>query len=132
VTAIWVKDLANVYDAEEVASQLGYSDASSDKYWRLGGPSLWISRRSGISDEYRVLARFEEEYHGQTGAYLTVTFEYASLRMTSVPSGFDIGRGMRSPLEDINSKFYRHTGILDLTKRDYLVKAISGDCPFIF
>ncbi|KAK9629781.1 hypothetical protein V6Z98_003329 [Aspergillus fumigatus] len=121
--AVWVKDLAGVYSAEEVACRLGYSDTGPDHRRRLSPHRDEYLVEGGIAaDEYRILAVFKGG-----GPERNVVFACRSYQITTaIPRGFFPGQRLNNALEDIEDEIYSHSGIRDITKRDELVKAITG------
>ncbi|KAL2005968.1 hypothetical protein VTN00DRAFT_9622 [Thermoascus crustaceus] len=128
VIAVWARDLPGVYDAEKVASGLGYSDTGSDNRRKLRHHHDEYLVEGGIAaDDYHILALFEGG-----GPDRDVVFECPFYTIsTKIPSGFLPGKGSKSPMEDIEDKIYSHTGVRDDMKRDQLMKAISGT-PYAF
>jgi hypothetical protein len=49
---------------------------------------------------------------------------------TTIPRYFFPGKRSNNALEDIEDEIYSHSGIRDNTKRDELVKAITGSFQF--
>ncbi|OGM39591.1 hypothetical protein ABOM_011954 [Aspergillus bombycis] len=124
VVAVWAKDLGDVYDAEKIAFGLEYSDLSPDKRRQLWHHHYEYLIEGGIVDVSRVLAVFKGG-----GGIRNITFECPYYKFTArVPSEYLIGKGLRTPLEDIEDEIYRHTGVHDAVQRDQLVKSISGVC----
>ncbi|KAF3481525.1 uncharacterized protein GIQ15_04284 [Arthroderma uncinatum] len=117
---VWAKELGGVYDAEELASKMGYSDSNADNRKPRNHRDEYLVDR-GIGDEYRVLAVFEGG-----GPDSVVTFECSSYRIkTTLPNGYFTGRDGESPLEKIGNEIYRHTGVRDDSLRDYLVQSVA-------
>ncbi|RJE18780.1 hypothetical protein PHISCL_08881 [Aspergillus sclerotialis] len=110
VIAVWAKDLAGVYSAEDVASKLGYPEERArvhrNEYLVEGGIA---------ADEYRILAVFEGG-----GTERDVVFECPFYKNGE----FFPGRRSNNALDDIEGEIYRHSGVRDDMKRDELVKAI--------
>jgi hypothetical protein len=125
--AVWVKDLAGVYSAEEAACRLGYSDTGPDHRRRLSHHRDEYLVEGGIAaDEYRILAVFEGG-----GPERNVVFACRSYQIeTTIPRDFFPGQRSNNALEDIEDEIYSHSGIRDNMKRDELVKAITGSFQF--
>ena len=123
VIAVWVEGLSGVYSAERIAARLGYSDTGLDRRRRMWHHRDEYLVEGGIvADEYRVLAIFEGG-----GPPRKIVFEYPSYRLSAtLPSGFFPGQGSDNALADIENEIYSHSGVRDDTKRDRLVRAITG------
>lgn len=129
VIAVWAKDLFGVFDAEEVASRLGYSDTGGDIRRQLWHHCDEYLVEGGIpADEYRILAVFEG---GGPDRYVVfsgepnVPYEWPAI----IPSEFFPGIRSSSALKDIGEEIYCNTGVYNDIKRDQLVKAICGRHP---
>ncbi|CRG91094.1 hypothetical protein PISL3812_08142 [Talaromyces islandicus] len=123
VVAVWVKHLAGVYSAEEAASTLGYCDTGLDPTRKLCHHHDEYLVDGGIAaDEYRILAVFEGG-GPERNVIFTCPFYQIS---TTIPNTFFPGRRSNNALEDIEDEIYSHSGVRDNTKRDMLIKAISG------
>ncbi|KAL3437483.1 hypothetical protein BDV09DRAFT_192848 [Aspergillus tetrazonus] len=124
IIAIWVKDLPNLYSAEDVARQLGYPESGSETD---GGTTISAHHdeylvEGGIApDEYRILAIFEGG-----GPDRTVVFESRFYQIiTTIPDEFFPGRRSGNALQDIEEEIWSHLGVRNEMKRDELVMAIS-------
>lgn len=123
VIAVWAKNLAGVYSAEEVACRLGYSDTGLNPRRRLRNHHDEYLVEGGIAaDEYRILAVFEGG-----GPERNVVFEWPFYQIsTTIPSEFFPGRRSDNALGDIGDEIYEYSGVRNDMKRDELVKAITG------
>ncbi|PIG79218.1 hypothetical protein AARAC_011830 [Aspergillus arachidicola] len=123
VIAVWAKDLAGVYSAEEVACRLGYFDMGLDPRRRLRNHHKEYLVEGGIAaDEYRILAKFEGGGPERNVIFASPTYQIS----TTIPSEYFPGRRSNNALGDLEDEIYRHLGIRDDMKRDELVKAITG------
>ncbi|CEL06333.1 hypothetical protein ASPCAL07439 [Aspergillus calidoustus] len=128
VIAVWAKDLTGVYDAEEVASLLGYSDTGSDPCRkRRDHHDEYIIEGGILADEYRILAIFNG-----SGMQRDVVFECSLYKSsTTIPYGFFPGHRSPNALQDLGDEIHYRTGVRDDLKRDELVKSIMGR-PYVF
>ena len=128
VIAVWTENLPGVYSAERIAARLEYSDTGPNprrRTWHHRGEYL-VEGGIAAADEYRVLAIFEGG-----GPPRNVVFKYPSYRLSAtLPSGFFPGRRAEDALGDIEDEIYSHSGVRDDTKRDRLVRAITGTPEF--
>ena len=128
VIAVWTENLPGVYSAARIAARLEYSDTGRDRGRRMRHHRDEYLVEGGIAavDEYRVLAIFEGG-----GPPRNVVFKYPSYYISAtLPSGFSPGRRTGDALRDIEYEIYGHSGVHDDTKRDRLVRAITGTPEF--
>lgn len=124
VIAIWSRDLFGVYDAESVATELGYFDTGSDRRRMVRNHRDEYLVDGGIAaDEYCVLAVFEG-----SGPDRNVVFECPGMYRisTTIRGGFFSGNKSDNTLRDLEEEIYSHSGVRNDLKRDELVKSISG------
>ena len=123
IVAIWAEDMCNLYSAQDVATALEYNNNSQDNRRRLANHRHEYLVWSGIAaDYYRILAVFSGD-----GSERPVFLQSATYNVeATLPGDLRDNTARRDVTEELRSKLYSCTGIIDEGKYNALVRYLGG------
>jgi len=138
ITALWARDMANIYNAEEIAQSLGFRDGDGANPRRMLRDHIGeFLIHGGIVDTCRILTIFRGMNAPPTLTSappglitireVDVVFECDAYQaVATLPEGFLPSSLQDNALRALDEDIYRRTGVLNDFWRDMVVSAVMG------
>ncbi|EYE94218.1 uncharacterized protein EURHEDRAFT_387215 [Aspergillus ruber CBS 135680] len=140
ITALWARDMANIYNAESIAQSLGFRDGDGANPRRMLRDHIGeFLIHGGIVDTCRILTIFRGMNATQTSTLMTpspgpitirevdVVFQCDAYQaVATLPEGFLPSSLQDNALRALDEEIYRRTGVLNDFWRDMIVSAVMG------
>jgi hypothetical protein len=122
IIVIWAEDLHYLYQAEDIATTLGYNDSGQDRRRRLRNHWHEYLVWGGIfADDYRILAVFRGDGPERSVLLCSLTNSVAA----NLPGDFASNAALQDVSEELLIEIYSCTGVKDVYKHNILVAYIG-------